>query len=146
MDYLEIGKTIFVSVGRFLIQYGFYIYPALLILPPIAYILIARPGISIGKCCVYFFGLVMFACACVLMGGFADLAYFIVWLFLTPALLLADGVVWLISAFRKKSLILAAVMTALTVAISGCLWGNWVSLFGAVIFLFVLMLFRRDFR
>lgn len=146
MNLLEIGQAIFVTVGRFLFDYGFYIYPVLLVLPPIAYVLIARPGFRDGKWIVYLGGLAMLATYFVPVFGMPHVAYLIIWLFLMPVLLIADAVVWLISAFRKKSFMVGGICTAVTLIVSGILLGNWVSILGAAVCLIALLLYWKLFE
>jgi hypothetical protein len=132
----------FREIGKFLLNNFIYIFPIMLYVPPILYMIIARPGIRKGKWIAYLGGLVMLLSFLAPVFGMPHVAYLIIWLFLMPVLLLADAVVWLVTAFGKKTFVIGGICTAVTLLISGIILGNWVSILGAVIFLLSLFLYR----
>ena len=126
-----------------LMKYVLYIYPLLFLLPLMMYFLIARPKLFKSLWLVYLTGVFMVLSVFIPIAGMSHWIFLIIWLFAVGVLLIVHAVVWLMAAFKKKSCRIAAIMTGITVIVSGILIGNWLAVF--VAFIFFLAVFRHKF-
>jgi hypothetical protein len=116
-------------------------YPLLLIVPPVLYMIIARPGFRDGKWIVYLGGLAMLSSIFAWEFKMPHVAYLLIGIVVFFILLLVSAIVWMITAFRKKTFVIGGICTAVTMTAAGMLLFNWVYLLGVTGFVISLLFY-----
>lgn len=120
------------------------LYPALFILPIVLYYASVQPGFGKTAWPVYLAGGAMVVSAFLPLAGMSHMNYLVLWIAVTGVLLLASAVAWMYGAIKDKGEFAAGpIMTAVTVAASGAIIGNWLSVILSVLFLAVFIRYQR---
>lgn len=121
------------------------LYPALLLFPIVLYFASVQPKPRKSEWPKYLIGAAMVLSSFLPFLSMSHMNYLILWVVATGVLLVASAVVWMYGAFKNKEVFsTGSIMTAVTIIVSGVLIGNWVSTILAVIFLAVLVRYKRE--